>query len=44
VGAELVEMGIQGTMAGLGEAPVGLPRAHQGADEVSAAALGLERL
>jgi hypothetical protein len=41
-GAELVEMRIQGTMAGLGHAPVCLPYAHQGADEVFAAAFGLE--
>src|SRR6185437_11764856 len=43
-GAELVEMGVQGAMAGLGHAPVGVPHAHQRPDEVSAAALGLERL
>jgi hypothetical protein len=43
VGALLVEVGIQGTMAGLGEAPVGLPHPHQCPHEVTAATPGLER-
>src|SRR5256885_520010 len=42
VGAQLVEMRIQGTVARCCQASVGLPHAHQGADEVSAAAPGLE--
>src|SRR6185437_8948258 len=41
-GAELVEVGIQGPVAGLGHAAVCLPYAHQRSDEVSAAAFGLE--
>jgi hypothetical protein len=44
MGSQLVEMGIESTMARLGQTPVGLPRTHQRPDEVAAAALGLERL
>src|SRR6185437_11627790 len=41
-GAELVEMSIERTMAGLGHAPVCLPHPHQRPREVAAAAFGLE--
>jgi hypothetical protein len=35
-------MRIQGTITSLGQAAMGLPRAHQGAHEVAAGALGLK--
>ena len=44
VTGKITTKGIEGTMAGLGHAGVGLPYAHQRPCEVAAAALGLERL
>jgi hypothetical protein len=42
VAALLVEVGIQGTMPGLGHAAVGLPHPHQRPHEIPAAARRLE--